>query len=80
MKSIGAFEAKTHFSQYLDEVEKGVEVVITRRGQPVALLIPYPSKRVDFMTNIQSFRQRHSIDKRGITLEEIQSFKNEGRR
>ncbi len=35
---VGAFEAKTHFSQLLDEVEKGAVVRINRRGKPVAVL------------------------------------------
>ena len=40
MKTVGAFEAKTHFAQLLDEVAKGERVTITRRGLPVALLVP----------------------------------------
>lgn len=35
---VGAFEAKTHLSQLLDEVEKGAVVKISRRGRPVAVL------------------------------------------
>ncbi len=45
MKEIGTFEAKTHLSALLDEVERGVEVVITRRGVAVARLIPANSPR-----------------------------------
>ena len=41
MTSIGAFEAKTHFSQLLERVARGEEIVITRRGKPVAVLAPY---------------------------------------
>lgn len=40
MKTIGAFEAKTHLSQLLDRVENGEEITITRRGQAVAVLCP----------------------------------------
>ncbi len=36
---IGAFEARTRLSALLDRVEAGEEVVITRRGRPVARLI-----------------------------------------
>jgi len=35
---IGSFEAKTHFSQLLQEVEKGKSFDILRRGKPVARL------------------------------------------
>ena len=40
MHEIGAFEAKNRFSQLLDQVERGGEVTITRRGRPVAKLVP----------------------------------------
>lgn len=40
MREIGAFEAKNKLSSLLDEVERGEEVVITRRGKPVARLVP----------------------------------------
>ncbi len=34
-----SFETKTHFSQLIDRVERGKEIVITRRGKPVARLV-----------------------------------------
>ena len=40
MKSVGLAEAKAHLSALLDAVEAGEEVVITRRGQAVARLVP----------------------------------------
>jgi prevent-host-death family protein len=40
MDDIGAFEAKTHLAALLDRVEQGEELVITRRGRPVARLVP----------------------------------------
>jgi prevent-host-death family protein len=39
MTTVGAFEAKTHLAALLDRVERGEEVVITRRGKPVARLV-----------------------------------------
>jgi prevent-host-death family protein len=39
-RTIGAFEAKTHLSRLLDEVEKGDSVTITKHGRPVARLVP----------------------------------------
>jgi len=38
---IGAFEAKTHFSQILEKAEQGADFIITRRGKPVAKIIPF---------------------------------------
>jgi prevent-host-death family protein len=38
--SIGAFEAKTHFSDLLTRVERGDRILITRHGRAVAVLAP----------------------------------------
>ena len=39
MIEVGAFEAKTHLLLLLDKVTQGEEVLITRRGVPVARLV-----------------------------------------
>jgi prevent-host-death family protein len=38
--TVGAYEAKTHFSELLEQVENGKEITITRHGTPVAKLTP----------------------------------------
>jgi prevent-host-death family protein len=40
MREVGAFEAKNRLGTLLDWVENGEEIVITRRGKPVAKLVP----------------------------------------
>jgi len=40
MRESGAFEAKNRFGTLLDWVEKGEEIIITRRGKAVARLVP----------------------------------------
>ncbi len=42
---IGSFEAKTHLSRLLLEVQDGAEVTITKRGKPVARLIPFKEEK-----------------------------------
>jgi prevent-host-death family protein len=42
MQTYAASEAKAHLSQILDEVEEGKKVVISRHGQSIAILEPYP--------------------------------------
>lgn len=37
---VGAYDAKTHFSELLERVENGEEVTITRHGAPVARMVP----------------------------------------
>lgn len=39
-QSFGVFEAKNRLTALLDEVEAGHEILITRRGKPVARLVP----------------------------------------
>jgi prevent-host-death family protein len=41
MRSISAREANQQFARILGEAASGEEIVITRRGQPVAVLSPY---------------------------------------
>ncbi len=38
--TVGAFEAKTHLSRLLREVQAGQHFVITQRGKPVAEIRP----------------------------------------
>ena len=40
MTRVTIHEAKTHLSRLLEEVEKGGEVVISRRNKPIARLVP----------------------------------------
>ncbi|HEX5525741.1 MAG TPA: type II toxin-antitoxin system Phd/YefM family antitoxin [Solirubrobacterales bacterium] len=40
MTQIGMHEAKTQLSKLVERVEAGEEIVITRRGEPAARLIP----------------------------------------
>lgn len=41
---VGAYEAKTKFSELLERVENGEEITVTRRGTPVARLVPVRKK------------------------------------
>lgn len=42
--SVGAYDAKTRFSELLEKVEAGEEFTITRHGAPVARLVPVTKK------------------------------------
>jgi prevent-host-death family protein len=37
---VGAYDAKTHFSELLERVAAGEQITITRHGTPVARLVP----------------------------------------
>ena len=79
MKEVGTFEAKTHLSALLDEVERGVEIVITRRGVAVARLVPAgPPRR----TGADDPIARAKAFAKGQTLGRLswQKLRDEGRR
>ena len=40
MQNVGSYEVKTHFRTLLDRVAQGEQITITRRGVPVARLVP----------------------------------------
>ena len=58
MKTIGAYEAKTHLSKLLERVARGERFTITKHGIPVATLQPYdPEMQVDIDEVIEKLRQ-----------------------
>jgi antitoxin (DNA-binding transcriptional repressor) of toxin-antitoxin stability system len=57
MSTVSVAEAKAHMSAVLDRVARGEEVVITRRGKPVARLsrMEGPKKPLD-LAALEAFR------------------------
>jgi prevent-host-death family protein len=41
--TVGAYEAKTKFSELIARAEKGESFVVTKNGRPVAQITPMPS-------------------------------------
>jgi prevent-host-death family protein len=85
MKHVGIFEAKTHLSSLLDEVEKGGEITITRHGKPVARLIQAtaelsPEEVAARKKALRELRAMARETKLNPTIEEIKDWINEGRR
>lgn len=39
-QTVGAFEAKTNLSRYLEDAARGIVTVVTRRGKVVAKIVP----------------------------------------
>jgi len=56
MVQVTVAEAKTQFSSLLDAVEAGEAVVITRRGKPIAELVPRCSVR-DLLPQLAALRE-----------------------
>jgi|WetSurMetagenome_2_1015567.scaffolds.fasta_scaffold138658_2 prevent-host-death family protein len=78
---IGSFDAKTRFSELIDQAEKGEDIVITRRGKPVAKIvrIDCAAKDDDKASAWTSIRRiRNGIS--GFSAREAYKFRKDGRR
>jgi len=80
MKRVGAFEAKTHLSQLLTEVEQmRCTITIQRRGKDVALLAPCDDasaglserERERIVEELRGIRARQRKAKPDETLKEL---------
>lgn len=80
MREIGAFEAKTHLSELLAAAEAGELVLITRRGTPVARLVPAGSDRGAVLDRLAALRSRIAARNVRLSAEDILSARDEGRR
>lgn len=77
--TLGAFEAKTKLSELLDRVERGEEFTITKRGRPVARLVPTAkpdeAKAADTVERLIELRKEWTLD--GLSWK---ALRDEGRR
>lgn len=87
-QTIGLFEAKTHLSELVARAERGEEVIITRHNKPVAKLVPITTeispelyrKRLEILAELQAVGRDIAARGGPITVEEILSWRDEGRR
>ena len=79
--TIGAYDAKTHLPSLLDRVAKGESITITKRGRPVAVLVPpATAEAADARVaarGLIAFRRKHRLRLGGLTPKELIT---EGRR
>jgi prevent-host-death family protein len=79
MRTIGAYEAKTHLPRLLDEVEQGERITITKHGRPVAVLVPpeaAPAPDVEALLELmRQFRKGNRLN--GLSIRDLI---DEGRR
>lgn len=74
MKTVGAYEAKTHLSSLLEEVAQGAEIVITRHGKAVARLVPATERVGDrrLEAALESLKRfRHGRRLGDVTIREL---------
>lgn len=83
MDEIGSFDAKNRLSELLAKAERGEETVITRRGRPVAKLVPLtPGHNVEgaraAMRRIRTLAQEMKLGP--FDWSEWKSYRDQGRR
>ena len=76
MKTVGAYEAKTHLPRLLDEAAAGETITITKHAVPVAQLVPMPDKRRPDVGKAidewRAYRREHNITLgEGLTMREM---------
>jgi len=68
--TVGAFEAKTKFSELLEHVHRGAEVTITKHEKPVARLVPFekPSRveLAELFRQMDEFHSNHPLNPKGM--------------
>jgi prevent-host-death family protein len=73
MDTVGSFDAKTNFSALLKRVERGEQIVITRRGKPIARLMPIArsaeGKVSDAMAKLRELRKGTTLG--GLSWKEL---------
>ncbi len=77
---VSVYEAKTHLSRLLADVEQGREVTITRHGRPVARLVPVGDPADDRAAAVARLRAlKRELDVRA-TPAEIRAWIDDGKR
>lgn len=78
MTTVGAYEAKTHLSSLLEQVERGETITITKHGREVARLVPVTRSATRPEEVIAALRGARSGVRHGRTS--VRRMIDEGRR
>ncbi len=76
----GAFDAKTRFSELLERVAAGEEIMITKHGTPVAKLVPISRPLTDDSRRVAIERMKKLTKRNLLNGDSIQELRIEGRR
>ncbi len=92
MITVGAFEAKTKFSELLDRVAGGEEIIVTRHGKTVARIVPdgppdaeaerkaREAKAAEIRAEFVRVREKLRAEGVSFSIDDIISARDEGRR
>lgn len=76
--TVSSFDAKTHLSQLIQDVEKGQSITITRRGKPVARLVPVQDEKETSIEHIVG--ELESVRMRIKGVFDVKELVREGRK
>jgi len=77
---VSVYEAKTHLSRLIGEVEAGLEVTITRHGKAVAKLVPVGDgvdERAAAVARLRALKREVGVN---ATPAEIRSWIDDGKK
>jgi len=82
-KIVGCFEAKTNFNKIINNIVNGEEIVVTKRGKPVAKIIPidksFDTERVKTtFLRLNNLAKKMNLDK--FDWEELKKYRDEGKK
>ena len=82
--TIGAFEAKTKFSEHLERVSEGAEITITKHERPVARLVPFEKPSLvdlaSLFAQMDEFRSKHPLNPKGLEKISYRDLIDQGRK
>ena len=82
--TIGAFEAKTKFSELLERVSEGAEITITKHERPVARLVPFEKPSLvdlaSLFAQMDEFRSKHPLNPKGLKKISYRDLIDQGRK
>jgi prevent-host-death family protein len=75
-------EARQNLPRLIRDAERGRAVQITRRGEPVAVLLSasgyraLAGERTSFVATVRALRARHAVERLGIGEQEFQGLRD----
>lgn len=83
MRSVGSYDAKTHLPRLLSQVEKGETITITRRGKPIARIVPAqeqpPRDVAGVIREFRAYSREQARHCGKLSIQELKEMKEEGR-
>ena len=77
MVTTGIKDVRQHFAEYLAKVERGEEIIITRRSEPIARISPVKAVRSGRLTSRKALRESLALKGTPLSQDVINSREEE---